>query len=198
MPCLFSSLMTSKICTTICGARPSDGSSSRSSLGRAISARAMASICCSPPESSPPAWACRFWRIGNIAKAFSMSAFTPARVTSCECAHLEVLADGESGEDLAPLRRLSQTHPDDIVCGNADEIAAVELDLPRAGLHDARDAHERRRFARAVGADQRHDLAALHRERDSMQDVDRAVAGLEILDLEQGRGGRQDTSSLPR
>ena len=40
------------------GARPSDGSSSSSRRGRAISARAIASICCSPPDSVPPRW-CR-------------------------------------------------------------------------------------------------------------------------------------------
>ncbi len=35
---------------TICGARPSDGSSISSTRGLAISARPIASICCSPPE----------------------------------------------------------------------------------------------------------------------------------------------------
>ena len=34
----------------ISGARPSDGSSSASTLGWLISARPMATICCSPPE----------------------------------------------------------------------------------------------------------------------------------------------------
>ncbi len=37
--------------STTIGARPSSGSSSRSSAGLVISARAIASICCSPPES---------------------------------------------------------------------------------------------------------------------------------------------------
>ena len=36
------------------GARPSVGSSSSSSVGFSISARPIASICCSPPESWPP------------------------------------------------------------------------------------------------------------------------------------------------
>ena len=38
---------------TMTGASPMDGSSSSITLGRAISARPMASICCSPPESVP-------------------------------------------------------------------------------------------------------------------------------------------------
>ncbi len=49
----FSSRTIRKISRTIIGARPSDGSSSISSRGRAISARATASICCSPPDSVP-------------------------------------------------------------------------------------------------------------------------------------------------
>jgi hypothetical protein len=44
------SLTISKISSTICGARPIDGSSSRIIFGLAISARPMAHICCSPPE----------------------------------------------------------------------------------------------------------------------------------------------------
>ena len=42
-----------KISRTTIGASPSDGSSSSRSRGRDMSARAIASICCSPPESVP-------------------------------------------------------------------------------------------------------------------------------------------------
>ena len=37
------------------------------SFGRLIRARAMASICCSPPDSVPPRWPARSFRRGNIA-----------------------------------------------------------------------------------------------------------------------------------
>ena len=40
--------------STIVGARPSDGSSMTSSFGLVSSARPIASICCSPPESDVP------------------------------------------------------------------------------------------------------------------------------------------------
>ena len=45
--------MISKIRSTRTGARPSDGSSRSRSFGRAMSARPIAHICCSPPESVP-------------------------------------------------------------------------------------------------------------------------------------------------
>src|SRR5262249_55547490 len=61
--CSTSSMLTSssslmrrrmrKISCTTSGASPNDGSSSSRSFGRSISARAIASICCSPPDSVP-------------------------------------------------------------------------------------------------------------------------------------------------
>ena len=52
IPCLDISFINSNICETILGANPKEGSSSSNSLGVLINERAIASICCSPPESS--------------------------------------------------------------------------------------------------------------------------------------------------
>jgi hypothetical protein len=54
------------ISSTITGARPSTGSSRISRRGWFMSARPMASICCSPPESCPPPLRRRSFRRGNI------------------------------------------------------------------------------------------------------------------------------------
>jgi hypothetical protein len=51
--------MMSKICAMISGARPSVGSSSSSRRGLLISARPIASICCSPPDIVPARWLAR-------------------------------------------------------------------------------------------------------------------------------------------
>ena len=53
-------------CCTMIGARPSVGSSMTSSLGLNSSARAIASICCSPPESSAPPLPLRSASRGNV------------------------------------------------------------------------------------------------------------------------------------
>ena len=53
------------ICCTTTGASPSEGSSSRRSVGPARSTRAMASICCSPPDSLAPLCSARASRAGN-------------------------------------------------------------------------------------------------------------------------------------
>ena len=52
-PARWISSIASKMAWTTIGASPSDGSSSRRTRGLDISARPMASICCSPPESVP-------------------------------------------------------------------------------------------------------------------------------------------------
>src|SRR5260370_1286705 len=50
---------------TICGASPSEGSSINNTVGAVISARPMASICCSPPDNATPGWLPRSARMGN-------------------------------------------------------------------------------------------------------------------------------------
>ncbi|OPZ54273.1 MAG: hypothetical protein BWY91_01682 [bacterium ADurb.BinA028] len=56
-----------RIRSVTAGASPMDGSSRSMILGWDISARPKASICCSPPESSPAAPLLRSARMGNIA-----------------------------------------------------------------------------------------------------------------------------------
>lgn len=65
MPCDLSSAIVAMIFCIMIGESPMDGSSSMSSLGWDISARPMASICCSPPERVPAACLLRSPRIGN-------------------------------------------------------------------------------------------------------------------------------------
>ena len=54
MPCLLISTMMRKISSTRMGLSPIDGSSRSSRVGLLMRPRAVASICCSPPESVPP------------------------------------------------------------------------------------------------------------------------------------------------
>jgi hypothetical protein len=78
-PSALSSASLSWICWTTIGASPSVGSSSSSSSGFISSARAMASICCSPPESWPPPVPSRPASAGNSASTRSMVQAAPGR-----------------------------------------------------------------------------------------------------------------------
>ena len=57
------------------GAKPSDGSSIMSSFGFAIMARAIATICCSPPLRLPALWLSLSLHRGNSSKTSSSFAF---------------------------------------------------------------------------------------------------------------------------
>ena len=65
--------------------------------------------------------------------------------------------------------------PRDLVRRHVGDVAAVEFDLAGAGAGLAEDRHHQRRFAGAVGADQRDDLAGIDLEIDALQRLDLAV-----------------------
>src|SRR3954471_6100166 len=74
VPAALMSRMAWNMSSTTVGASPSEGSSSSSSLGRLMRARAIATICCCPPESDP-AGLCSFcFSAGNSASTRSSDA----------------------------------------------------------------------------------------------------------------------------
>ena len=72
-----------------------------------------------------------------------------------------------------------------IPCGAAFVMSRPRKRIvPSPRVVEAVDRAERRRLAGAVRADQRHDLALVHRQRDALQRVDGAVVGVDVLELE--------------
>jgi len=72
MPSLWMLRMMSKISCTSRGDRPMEGSSSISMEALLMSARPMASICCSPPDMVPASCLRRSFRRGNSSNTFSL------------------------------------------------------------------------------------------------------------------------------
>ena len=178
--------MASNICRTISGARPSEGSSSSSSRGRLISARAIASICCSPPDSVPPRWSMRCFRSGKSAKT-RVEVVVELRAGSATVAPICRFSSTVMREkDAAAFRRLRDAKPGDLVGRQSRDVAAVEDDRAFAGARIAADRHHQRRLAGAVGADQRDDLAFVDVEIDALERHDVAVEGLDAAHGEQG------------
>jgi hypothetical protein len=70
---------------------------------------------------------------------------------------------------------------------SAGDLAAAERDAPGARLLDARDGADERGLAGAVGADDGHDLALGHVERDRRERLRVAVVEIEVADLEHRR-----------
>ena len=106
---LFISTILSKIVRTNLGAIPSDGSSSKSIFGLDISARAIASICCSPPESVPPCCQMRSLSRGKIGNVRSISTLDTFRVFPKIRSHAQIFLNCKISEDHATLRCLRET-----------------------------------------------------------------------------------------
>jgi hypothetical protein len=64
------------------------------------------------------------------------------------------------------------------------DVAALEPDPASARVIEPVDRSQRRRFAGAVRADQRDDLPLADIQRDTLQGLDRAVIGMDVLQLE--------------
>src|SRR5207248_9272333 len=67
------------------------------------------------------------------------------------------------------LRRVRDPETDDLESRQAGDVASVEEDMPAGRLWPAADRHQQSRFAGAVGADQRDDLASGDFEVDAFQ-----------------------------
>src|ERR1700692_2015693 len=81
------------------------------------------------------------------------------------------------------------------------DVAALELDRSLARMVQAVDGAKRRRFAGAVGPDERDDLPLAHLDRDALQRLDRPVERLDAVQLEQRARLRAHdvlTAAVPR
>ena len=171
--------------STMAGARPRLGSSSSSSLGSLIRARPTASIWRSPPDMVPARWARRSASRGNTRIDALEQPRDALAVGERRGAQQQVVLDALLGEQPPALGRQRQALAHDGIGRLAGDVLAVELDLPGRHRHDAGDGVQRRGLAGAVGAQQRHDRALRHFERDVGHADQVAVAHLEMLDLEQ-------------
>src|SRR4029077_4996110 len=98
-------------------------------------------------------------------------------------AQLEVLADGEGGEDLAVLRHVADAGAGDEVAAAPRDVLALPHHLAHR-LHEAHDGLAGGGAADPVAAEQAHDLATAHLEVHTLQDVTLTVVGVQVVDRE--------------
>ena len=175
------------------GARPSDGSSS-SSMPRAGDERATERDHLLLAARERPAVAVaerpRASGTAGTRRRCRSRCRGPRRAVSPTCRFSCTVSVGNtrrpSGTWISP-RRAAPCTP---------ELAALDaVERDRAAIGDeAGDRVQRRRLARAVGADHRDDLAVADVEVDAEDGFDRAVRDLDVAQLEHG----QSSSSTPR
>ena len=162
----------------------------------AISARAIASICCSPPDSVPPRWPMRCFEAREqrehaleIALEIARSAVTAAPICRFSSTVMRGKMRRPSGDCAMRSRAIS-------CVGSAVMSLAVEDDAALARARIAEDRHHQRRLAGAVGADQGDDLALVDVEVDALERHDVAVEGLDAAHgRRERRGGHSPTSA---
>ena len=94
------------------GGRPADGSSSSSTVGSIISARPIATIWRSPPESDP---ARCLRRLPSSGKRLVTKSKRSGEARAAGKAHLQVLLDGQAGEHVVVLRDEAHAPGDQLV-----------------------------------------------------------------------------------
>jgi len=79
---------------------------------------------------------------------------------------LQVFEHGHPREDSPPFRHLGDPAPDDFERFQPGDVSPVEQNPAARRPRPAANRHQQGRFARAVGADQSHDLAGADLEID--------------------------------
>src|ERR1043166_8750522 len=131
--------------TTMCkisffsfGDRPRLGSSIRMTVGRASSARAIASICCCPPESWPASWRARAQDRKIVEHGLHVLRHA-VRIAARIGAHAQIVLDRKQREHLASFRHMHDAAAHDRVGRAALDLGAAELHLALERVDDAGD-----------------------------------------------------------
>ena len=175
------------------GARPSDGSSSSNSFGRDISPRAIATICCWPPERVQPSAFSNGLISGKMPNIFSASASSSARAGRArfEPPRMMFSRTVRPGNTRRPSGTWA-TPSFTIAPGDRPPMRPPGK-AQRSGLrrHQAGDHPQRRALAGAVGAQQGDDLAFLDGEAQALESQDVPVGGDHVFELKE----RHETST---
>ena len=179
------------------GDRPSEGSSSIRSLGKFIIARPMASICCSPPESVPPAWRAPFGEAGEQLIDRGEGVRQLDRRPIGQKADDEIFLHGQMGKDAPSLGDVGNPRPRHLMRRQADQALAVGHDRAAARRNEPRDRAQNAGLAGAVGAEQHEHRVLLQGERHLAHGVVVAVGHAEIFHREK-RCHRSALCLVPR
>src|SRR6266545_4431865 len=190
VPCALISRMISKMRSTKIGASPIEGSSDRHHLLLAARQR--------PGFLILPFRQAREELIDAI--EILPHRFAVRAIGALEGPHLQVFEQTHAWEETPPLRRLRDPPLHDVVRRRVRYVFALEANAPSTWAVETVDRAQRRRLARTVRPDQRHDLPLLDLDRDPLQGLNRAVVGVHVLELEDvlGCGVHVSSAAFPR
>src|SRR5271165_466402 len=109
-------------------------------------------------------------------------------IAAVEGAHEKIVVHRESAEQAAALRHVADARGDDALGSPPGDVHAVEDDRAARRREQAGDRGEQRALPRAVGPDERDDLARADLEVDAPQHLRLAVAGVDAAQLKHADG----------
>src|SRR5262249_16405152 len=143
-------------CSTIMGASPSVGSSTRRRSGLPIRRRPIVRISCSPPLAP------REELVAALAGPAVLAGAVPRPGPLVP--HEQVLANGDGGKDSALLRDVAEPQPRHPVRRQTLDGALLEEHAATRRPHQPHDALARAGLAHAVSAEEAHDVARVDLE----------------------------------
>ena len=157
---------------TSSGSRADVTSSKRTTFGDIISARAIATRCCWPPESWCGCWPAFSGKPDDVEElARAPLGLGPGQLPDAPRREREVVDHGQVREEVELLEDDPDPLPDR---GDVDAVArdllALEGDAARLDRLEEVDAPQQRALAAAARADHHEDLARLHLEVDAVED----------------------------
>src|SRR5262249_10466163 len=109
------------------------------------------------------------------------------------------LVDGERREDVAKLWHVAHAMFDELVRTPSRDLFTAEAHSPAAQRNEAEHGLHERRLARSVRADDAYDLAVVHLDTATVEDVDaRQIPGDELARVEERRLGHAVARRCPR
>src|SRR6185312_15164248 len=100
--------------------------------------------------------------------------------------HLEIFKHAKVAENLAPFRNVADADSGDLVRRPARGVLAENLAFSLARRREPDETAHGRRLPRAVTAEHGDDLAFVHFEGDSVQDVALAIERMNVLSAQYG------------
>ena len=171
--------ISSTIERRICASSADSGSSSNNTRGRTASARAIATRCCWPPDSSRGKRRANF----DMPTMRSESSTRSTDQVLRRAARIEAEGDVLGNAHVGKQRVVLDDHREAALIGRqVRHVGPADEDAPGGGTHEPGDRTQRGRLARARRADHGENFARRHRHRQRLQNHGAAIGDADFVE----------------
>src|ERR1700682_3306181 len=176
-------LIRRMISVTSRGARPSEGSSSSNSRGRAIKARPMASICRSPPDSDRVSWGRLGWQGREGLLTLSEPLPKVGGIVAPEVSQAQVVLHCQLFDHTTALGHVNDAEPGDVLDPEPNQVDPLPSEAAGDRVQQAGDGSQQGCFAGSIGTEHGGDAALPQAHGNIIEGSDGAVVPTKATDL---------------